>query len=43
VEGARRDYGVVIDQASGTVDEEGTARLRAWMRTRGGSPDPGGR
>jgi N-methylhydantoinase B len=31
-EGARRDYGVAIDPASLTVDEDETARLRSALR-----------
>ncbi len=33
MEGARRDYGVVIDPATVTVDEEATAATRAAMRS----------
>jgi len=43
VDGARRDYGVVIDPVSATVDEEATARLRAQMRTGAGSSGSDGR
>ena len=32
IEGARRDYGVVIDPATMTVDEAATAAARAAMR-----------
>lgn len=35
IEGARRDYGVVIEPASKTVDVEGTAELRRRMREGG--------
>ncbi len=35
-EGARRDYGVAVDLAAGTVDESETARLRGSAGTRRG-------
>jgi N-methylhydantoinase B len=38
LEGARRDYGVVIDPATQTVDEAATRRARAAMRAE--APDP---
>ena len=38
IEGARRDYGVVIDPASLTVDETATRAARAAMRTPGPPP-----
>jgi N-methylhydantoinase B len=36
VEAARDDYGVVIDSATWTVDEPGTARRRAELRAKRG-------
>jgi N-methylhydantoinase B len=38
IEGARRDYGVVIDPATLTVDEAATRAARAAMRVAGPSP-----
>jgi N-methylhydantoinase B len=38
IDGARRDYGVVIDRASLTVDEAGTRAAREAMRMQ--APDP---
>jgi N-methylhydantoinase B len=38
IEGARRDYGVVIDPATRTVDEAATAAARAAMRETGRPP-----
>jgi N-methylhydantoinase B len=35
VEAARRDYGVVIDEQAGTVDQDATTRLRATMPAAG--------
>ena len=37
---ARREYGVAIDLATGTVDEDATHRLRGQVR---GAGDPDGR
>jgi hypothetical protein len=39
-DGARRDYGVVIDTESWTVDEESTVRLRADLRDARGDVPP---
>ena len=38
LEGARQDYGVVIDPATMTVDEAATATARAAMRRSGPVP-----
>jgi N-methylhydantoinase B len=38
LQGARRDYGVVIDPATMTVDEPATAAARAIMRRDGPLP-----
>ena len=38
LEGARQDYGVVVDPASMTVDEAATAAARAAMRRPGPPP-----
>ena len=39
IEGARRDYGVVIDGATMTVDDAATRDARAAMRRAGSGPD----
>ena len=39
IEGARRDYGVVIDGATMTVDDAATRDARAAMRQVGSGPD----
>jgi N-methylhydantoinase B len=38
IEGARRDYGVVVDPATMTVDEAATQSARAAMRLPGPPP-----